>query len=644
MATRKKTTPRARKRTTAAPARPVWQRVARPDSIDFRDRFYQPSIALAPKAEVYPDDALPVKHQGETNACTGFGLALVVEHLSRKRNNAAPVSPFMLYSMARRYDEFAGSARDEGSSLRGALKGWFKHGACREALFPALEMPPAPNRIEDDWWFDAVTRPLGAYYRIATEQIADMHTALNEVGILYASCGCHSGWDEGVNQPTLARPPESIAKVWQIPMRGGSAAHAGHAFAIVGYDERGFLVQNSWGSDWGSHGVAILGYEDWIANAMDCWVAQLGVVTAEHRELSRRATLKMSGGRVALAASQVLRNRELSPYIVNLGNDGQLSASGQFRTTPDDLRALAGPCLDRAREQWGLQDGPVDVCIFAHGGLVDETAAAEVAARWIPKLYENRILPVFLMWETGFLDTLADMIEDALRGQPRAAGASGGFERWWNSRLESALAKPGTLFWREMKENADLISRYRDKSADGTPVADDEQAGAVLLYRHFKHQVRNRNVRMHFVGHSAGAIVGATMIARMVADGLKLESCTFMAPALRLDEFDRLVAPLVEGGQIGRYQQFSLTDRAEEDDSSCGPYRRSLLCLVSEAFEGSRGTPILGLERFAKARLAQLPRTTVHWAPGRNSTATTHGGFDEDEATTRQVLRFIRSA
>jgi hypothetical protein len=162
------------------------------------------------------------------------------------------------------------------------------------------------------------------------------------------------------------------------------------------------------------------------------------------------------------------------------------------------------------------------------------------------------------------------------------------------------------------------------------------------MYRHCKHQVKNKNVRMHFVGHSAGAVVGAPMIARMVADGMKLDSCAFMAPALRLSEFDRLVAPLIEGGRIGRYRQFSLTDRAEEDDPSCGPYRRSLLCLVSESFEGGRGTPILGTERFAKARLAALPRTTAHWAPGRTSTATTHGGFDEDEATMRQVLRFIQ--
>ncbi|HRI18976.1 MAG TPA: C1 family peptidase, partial [Burkholderiaceae bacterium] len=353
MATRTTAAPRkpaASRKTTArkkpaARAKPVWQRVARPDSIDFRDRRYLPNVALAPAPTLYPQEPMPVKHQGETNACTGFGLSIVVEHLRRRQGHAETVSPFMLYSMARRYDEFAGSARDEGSSLRGALKGWFKHGACSEALFPGLEMPPAPKRVEDDWWFDAVMRPLGAYYRIDTEQIADMHAALNEVGVLYVSCGCHSGWDEGVNLKPLKRRPASIADVWQIPIQRGHAAHAGHAFAIVGYDERGFLVQNSWGTDWGSYGYAILGYEDWIANAMDCWVAQLGVVTAEHRELSRRATLKMSGSRVALAASAVLRNRELSPYIVNMGNDGQLSASGQFRTTPDDLRALAGVCL-----------------------------------------------------------------------------------------------------------------------------------------------------------------------------------------------------------------------------------------------------------------------------------------------------------
>ncbi|MBV5325085.1 MAG: hypothetical protein J0626_07375, partial [Rhodospirillaceae bacterium] len=90
---------------------------------------------------------LTVKHQEDTSACTGFALSTVVEYLLRKseREPRPAISPFMLYSMARRYDEFPGSVDDTGSSLRGALKGWFKHGACAQELFPALAMPAAAN-------------------------------------------------------------------------------------------------------------------------------------------------------------------------------------------------------------------------------------------------------------------------------------------------------------------------------------------------------------------------------------------------------------------------------------------------------------------------------------------------------------------
>ena len=147
-------------------------------------------------------------------------------------------------------------------------------------------VPPASKKIDDDWWFDAVRRPLGAYYRIDTRSLSDMHAALNEVGIIYASAGCHAGWDDGLQQPLMAKRPTSFKNVWEIPVKGGQADHPGHAFAIVGYNERGFLIQNSWGPRWGSHGYGVLTYDDWLRNAMDCWVAQLGVVTHEHRAIA----------------------------------------------------------------------------------------------------------------------------------------------------------------------------------------------------------------------------------------------------------------------------------------------------------------------------------------------------------------------
>jgi len=95
-------------------------RNVRPDALDFRDLPFRPNVAVAPQPRLFPSARLPVKDQGGTNACTGFALARVVEHLLRRaRRPAAAVSPYMLYSMARRYDEFPGL---EGRRLQPARR------------------------------------------------------------------------------------------------------------------------------------------------------------------------------------------------------------------------------------------------------------------------------------------------------------------------------------------------------------------------------------------------------------------------------------------------------------------------------------------------------------------------------------------
>ena len=118
-----------------------------PDSIDLRDRPYTPAVQVVPTTELYPTVTIPVLDQGQTNACTGFALASVIFHLqhnARRRDSADgyAVSPYMLYSMARRYDEFPGQPNvDSGSSLRGAMKGWYKHGVCGARFWHGIEMP-----------------------------------------------------------------------------------------------------------------------------------------------------------------------------------------------------------------------------------------------------------------------------------------------------------------------------------------------------------------------------------------------------------------------------------------------------------------------------------------------------------------------
>ena len=124
------------------------RRNVRPDPVDLRDWEYRPNIAIAPRDTLLPNDPAATKQQAQTNACTGFALAAVIEYLlDRGQRPVETMSGFMLYSMARRYDEWSDEDdnSDSGSSLRGALKGWSKHGASAERLWRTINMPPATN-------------------------------------------------------------------------------------------------------------------------------------------------------------------------------------------------------------------------------------------------------------------------------------------------------------------------------------------------------------------------------------------------------------------------------------------------------------------------------------------------------------------
>lgn len=623
------------KKTAARP--PLPRRSVVPDALDLRDRPYQPSIAVAPAPTLKPQIALPVLNQADSSACTGFALASVVHHLQRRREpKAKPVSPWMIYSMARRYDEFPGAAADTGSSLRGAMKGWYKHGVCRDELWQFIDMPPAAKRAADDWWLDAATRPLGAYYRVESRSITDMHVALNEVGILYASAVCHAGWNEGLGAARTG------GGWWQIPPRQAAPDDGGHAFVIVGYTGEGFIIQNSWGKTWGSGGLAVLSYEDWIANAMDCWVAQLGVVTEQHLEIADAVSLRVDRGRVRLATDLVLRDREISPFIIDMENNGRLSASGRFRTQPGDVAALVGPQLAAARRNWGLaSDAAVDIAIYAHGGLVGEDDAAATAAAWIPALYEAKIFPIFLMWETDLMSTLKNRLEDLITGQPRlTAGLGDQLKHFWNQRVERLLAGPGSVVWGEMKQNADAIS------------AAPNSGGRLLYEAATASPVFSRSpVRLHLIGHSAGSIVHSHIVDRLCGLGWNFETLNLMAPAVTVDLFNRCVLPRLtrnDGqGRVKRLNQFHLSDRQEQADPSCKPilyYTRSLLYLVSESFEGGKRTPLLGMEKYWTQTVAalNLPNARAWASPGAESQSATHGGFDNDEATCRSVIGLIK--
>ena len=605
-----------------------------PDRLDLRDRPYLPPVGVIPVATLEPGPGIPVLNQGNTNACTGFALASVVYQLQRAAGRElaqCDVSSFMLYSMARRYDEFPGSPNiDTGSSARGAMKGWFKYGACAASLWPNEKMPKASKLAKDDWWLDAVRRPLGAYYRLDPSIITDLHVALNEVGILYATAACHSGWQTGLGATGKGW--------WQIPNQKATAADGGHAFAIIGYNREGFIIQNSWGENWGTSGRAVLHYEDWLENAMDCWVAQLGVVTDLHEEIAQAPSLRLRDNKVHIASNLTLRSREINPFIIDMENNGRLSNSGDFRTSEGDIEALVTQHLSHARSVWGLgADEAVDIAIYAHGGLTSESDAAATAAKWIPALYEKKIFPIFLMWETDLMSTLKNRLEDMLKGEPRMAGGLVDVtKKWWNERLEKLLAHPGTMIWGEMKQNGEALSQAKD-------------SGGIKLYNACAKSplfADPSKVRLHLIGHSAGAIVHSYIVKELCQRGWAFESVNFMAPAVRRDVFLDCVLPNLKNGKVKSLNQFHLADDVEQKDPTCKAilgYSRSLLYLVSQSFESGVLTPILGMEKYFSTVADQGLAGVRFWAaPCTQSRSTTHGGFDDDAVTMASVMALIK--
>ena len=164
---------------------------------------------------------------------------------------------------------------------------------------------------------------------------------------------------------------------------------------------------------------------------------------------------------------------------------------------------------------------------------------------------------------------------------------------------------------------------------------------------------------LHIVGHSAGSIFAAYALPLLSNLGIPLKSVQLLAPAIRIDLFKQLLLPSLESGHTPLPSLYLLSDKLEQGDS-VGPYAKSLLYLVSNAFEGSRGVPILGMQACLETdkKLAKLFNGKVDGRPalvvseGKSvdvsgeksaiaqgvSASRSHGGFDNDPHTMNSVL------
>ncbi len=592
-----------------------------PDTLDFRDKMYVPTLVEVPTMidldKSYRKYNVPVRDQGKEGACTGYGLATVIHYLMRARKvvpDKTEVSPKMLYVLAKRYDEWPGE-KYEGSSPRGAMKGWHKHGIAAQELWTKHKS------ITPSVAADAAKRPLGAYYRVNHKDLVAMHSAIAEVGVLYASATVHAGWDAVKHDGIIAKEDEILG---------------GHAFAIVAYDNKGFWIQNSWGTAWGKKGFAKISYDDWLVNGTDVWVARLGapVIAKSEETVSIRHSALTS-------YTDAQSNYELRRHIISLGNNGVLNPSGAYGTSKQDVDHMFNDYIPAVAKNWKKQR----ILLYAHGGLVDEASVVQRLADYLPALLLAEVYPVSFVWHSDYWSTLKFMLQDAIRRR-RPEGVLDAAKDFMLDRLDDALEPvartlTGKAQWDEMKENAMSATTGPD---GGARYATD------CLARFME---KNPGAEVHIAGHSAGSIFHAPLVQLLTSKNIAIKTCSLWAPACTVKLFREAYMPAIQNGTISKLALYTLKDNIEKDDNCGGIYHKSLLYLVSNAFEEkahiplfSDGEPILGMEKFLAKEIGaiQKGKCQVEWIKspdGETATALHHGDFDDDKPTVASTLRRI---
>ncbi len=623
---------------------------ARRDTIDFRDQMYTPTLVeVPPRIDLaeYQKYKTPILNQGQEGACTGFGLATVANYLLRRRKvspQVVQVSPRMLYEMAKRYDEWAGE-NYSGSSARGAMKGWHKHGVCSALVWP-YRVGTTDRTLTNTRAVDARRFPLGAYFRVNHKDLVAMHAAMAEVGILFATGNVHKGWDQVKSDGVIEYYPG-------IEIRGG------HAFAIVAYDEVGFWIQNSWSSTWGKGGFARIDYGDWLANSMDVWVARLGVPVELHEDDAASATQSPGAARAVSYSYS-----ELRPHVISLGNDGRFEARGTYGTAQDDVEKIFAEDIPRITQSWKKKR----IFLYAHGGLVGEAGFLQRVADYRSAMLGVEVYPLAFVWHTDLWSTVSNILKEAVRLR-KPEGVLDSAKDFLLDRLDDTLegivrSLRVRVLWDEMKENAWRATATKDGGARHT---------AHLLAKMME---ADPTMEVHIAGHSAGSIFHAPLVQYLSTQGKiasgplagkaglgkKVSSCTLWAPGVRISEFKQTYLPAIQAGGVDRFSLYTLTDEAERDDHCANIYHKSLLYMVARALEGgggqswnpddeNRGEPLLGMARFVErdadltalfdgghARWVQAPFDAKN--PG-DSKADGHGAFDDDTPTLMSTLATI---
>lgn len=245
-------------------------------------------------------DVFEIEDQGPIGSCVANGVASSCELIANRNNQPIDLSRMFLYNATKAYE---GRLGEEGLYTRNAYHIAYKYGMPTEEYYPY------------DLSKDNIDPPIDAYQMASENRITRYENLTPGRVRLYRSqeekdfitynikAALHEGLPVGM-AVSVTTDLLNLTGPWQLqnyPWHGdftNGRDLGGHYMLIVGYDDDcgKFLVQNSWGTDYGDNGYcglpyAIVGhpfFEAWVARSFkDMNIPEEKGIKLEHQSRYR---------------------------------------------------------------------------------------------------------------------------------------------------------------------------------------------------------------------------------------------------------------------------------------------------------------------------------------------------------------------
>ncbi|MEE9319132.1 MAG: hypothetical protein V3U76_01685 [Granulosicoccus sp.] len=597
------------------------------DSVDLRDVFYRPALLSLPSGYqptfLNPANTrsfLKIRDQGISTQCTGYALAALIDiqryakshtvALADSTAASGPVSARMLFEMGAAVSAETSGTGQRRYSLRSALKGFYHNGVCLESSWRNDQDKDSQNLDLIACHKQARRLSLGAYFRLQ-HHLADYHSAITEAGAILVSAQLHEGWQ-----------PDLVATNGRILLTDNYTEYGAHAFVIVGYNETGFYVLNSWGPAWAGNidnlakvpGIAHWSYEDWAESVMDAWVLRLAVPTPGAFEYSvgAQGTTYFGSANAGIGESSattsisVPRQHVLGHYIhfesgryVETGSYPDSDANLQ-RTLEYIKQKFIDEECSSSRQIPPANDSLKRIYLRVTGDTGSVKNAMQRIAKLRRYLRPKGVYPISIVWTARMASAFAVGIK-ACMAEAVARMPDPSDDR--NDLIESLIRPLGRPLWNQLKQEAVAVANP-DAGCPGPLVKVLRHLNSTLDRRHQSPHVSQAvflpERRIELVVEGAGALVFVEFLRQAGAETTDLlRHVNRIHLAYPVANHDYLLRVIKNYKQlcIERTDSISgfndLTQRITIvrpnsqflDKSSIGPYTRTWFDLVNNSFE-----------------------------------------------------------